>query len=298
MIVAARNARSTIGRLLDALEAQTAPRTTFELVVVDDASTDGMATDVRKRGWPAPLVSRSRLGPAGARNLAARHARAELLAITDADCVPDGDWIERGLARFAADPGLSMLGGQVTISLPERPSLPQLLDAATYLTQEGNVSRGWAVTASLWIRRDAFERAGGFNERLTDAGGEDLELGLCVTSAGGRIAYAPEVRATHPPRSTLRATARKAYRTGRGAAELRRNARVPVPVRAAALDVRSYLPRTALRRHRRLRSRGIELGRARRAQMAVVETAFMSAPKLAGDLVGSVRFLARRSARR
>ena len=70
-------------RCVAALEAQTLPAHAVEIIVVDDTLT--------------------RRGPAAARNISWRRARAPIVAFTDDDAVPAADWLERGLAAFQAD---------------------------------------------------------------------------------------------------------------------------------------------------------------------------------------------------
>src|SRR5215217_269318 len=97
VIVAARNEEKALPRLLHALSAQTYPPELFEIILVDDFSTDGTAAvaqifsnphiTVIQPQVPSNVSSKKRAIEAGV-----QHARGSLLLITDADCLPGKDW--------------------------------------------------------------------------------------------------------------------------------------------------------------------------------------------------------------
>src|SRR5262249_2810616 len=96
--------------------------TDYELVVVDDGSTDGTAAMAESFG--ARVVRNpSRVGPAGARNAGALKSSAPWIFFLDADVAVDADAIARAMARVHADPGLAGLFG----SYDDRPSAPGLV---------------------------------------------------------------------------------------------------------------------------------------------------------------------------
>lgn len=288
VVVPAHNASGTVSTLLDALEGQTLARERFELIVVDDGSTDSTADEVRARGWPILISTKDNVGVWRARNVGIAKASSPLLALTDADCVPDPDWLERGLARFAADPALDILAGGITVTLPAKPSTAALIDAARYLDQEKYARDGFSVTAAMWVRTRLVRDVGGFNERLAKMGHADHELGRLLTSVhGAKLTYAPEVHLTHPPRAKLGGLARKSYRLGRGSAAWRRHARIPVARRPLFLGSRRLLPRASLRRVDRLKRRGVNVTLPRRVRMGVAEILFVSLPLVWGDVVGT-----------
>ncbi|MEU9762369.1 glycosyltransferase family 2 protein [Streptomyces sp. NPDC047985] len=137
-VVPAHNEERTIGGTLTALAAQT--DTGFTLVVVDNASTDGTATVVRRFAATAPfpvhVIAEAERGPGPASDtgfrFAIRHGAA-LLARTDADCLPAPDWIATARAEFAR--GAEMVCGRSVPRPDESPSFAErrLLPAAVRL---------------------------------------------------------------------------------------------------------------------------------------------------------------------
>ena len=91
VIVPAYNAQKTIGQCIDALLAQTYPRESYEVIVVDDGSTDGTADVVK--AYPVKYLYQRNQGPATARNIGVREAQGEIILFTDSDCVPFDNWI-------------------------------------------------------------------------------------------------------------------------------------------------------------------------------------------------------------
>src|SRR3989304_2498563 len=92
VIVPAYNAVDELPRCLAALERQSIARARYEVIVVDDGSTDPPAVVAERAG--AKVIRATHGGPAAARNSGAGAAQGDLLLFTDADCEPAPDWIE------------------------------------------------------------------------------------------------------------------------------------------------------------------------------------------------------------
>ena len=99
VIVPAFNADRTLAGCLTALDVQTLPTNDYEVIVVDDGSTDATASLVASF-HRARYIFIPHAGAAAARNRGASVARGDILLFTDADCEPQPDWIERMLGAF------------------------------------------------------------------------------------------------------------------------------------------------------------------------------------------------------
>lgn len=287
VIVPARNSEHELGRLLACLRVQTAARETFEVIVVDDASTDATADVARAEPDVKVLAMGTPVGPYPARNAAVEIAKGDLLAFTDADCLPAADWIERAVAAFD-DPSIDLIAGGIRIPLDERPSAVAMIDAARHLDQELYVKRGYGATANMWVRRTTFDEVAGFNEAILSGG--DWEFGTRARDAGKRLEYVPAALVDHPPRARARELARKGYRIGIGNAQQRLHARGPLgDTRAVWTQLRSYLPRRQLMGKRRLEASGHKPGPFKIVQLLLVQHLFLTLPMNYGSLVGTLR---------
>ena len=184
--------------------------TDFEIIAVDDGSTDGSGALAESFG--ARVVRHDRpLGPAAARNLGAKLARAPLVFFLDADVAVHTDTIARILARFRADPDLSALFG----SYDDAPTAPGLVSQYRNLLHHFVHHQGVFVddarpARTFWtgcgaIRRQDFLDHGGFDPGLYRRPAiEDIELGYRMTRAGLKIVLARDVQGAHMKRWTLR----------------------------------------------------------------------------------------------
>jgi glycosyltransferase involved in cell wall biosynthesis len=195
VIVPVRNGREHLERLVPALEAQTLERPSFEVVVGDDGSDDGSTEGVATEdGWlrvaPGPPANSY-----AARNRAVRASRGAVLAFCDADCVPEPGWLEAGLAALAAT---DLAAGRMRFIVPERRTVWTLLDMDGSKDHARQVRHGTAETCNLFLRRELYDRVGGFDDTLPEHGDFDF-VQRCV-AGGARLSYAPEAVVWHPAR--------------------------------------------------------------------------------------------------
>jgi cellulose synthase/poly-beta-1,6-N-acetylglucosamine synthase-like glycosyltransferase len=101
IIVPTKNNEKNIGRCLNALKFLNYPKEDYEIIVVDGCSSDRTPEIARKYG--AKIVSDDGKGRALALNAGVDHAIGDYIAFTDADCVPDQDWIRNSLKYFLSD---------------------------------------------------------------------------------------------------------------------------------------------------------------------------------------------------
>jgi glycosyltransferase involved in cell wall biosynthesis len=207
VVIPVNNGGRDFGHCLRGLRDST--WTDYELVVVDDGSTDDTANRAEAAGARVIRHSTKR-GPAAARNAGALAAEGSLIFFLDADVAVHPDTIARGMARFDADPGLAGLFG----SYDDQPPAPGLVSRFRnllhhYVHQAGAFVDDARPARTFWtgcglIRREVFLDAGGFDPQLYRRPAiEDIELGYRITRLGHRIVLARDVQATHLKRWTL-----------------------------------------------------------------------------------------------
>jgi len=204
VVVPVRDRRDLLRELLRALEAQTFRD--FEVVVVDDGSSDGSDSEAEHAtiaGRPVRLIRLHRLGTVAAREEGVAAAAADVLAFTDSDCTPEPEWLSAGMV--ALEDGADMVHGRTTPVRPMR-TLERSLGAG---------DEGLFPTCNIFYRRAAFDAGGGFDRAAARrlgfrmnararglAFGEDTLLGWRVSRSGGVVRYAPDAvvrRHVFPP---------------------------------------------------------------------------------------------------
>lgn len=130
VIIPVYNDQAGIDACLAALSLQTWPRDRCEVIVIDNASNPPIRLNPAFADF-ARIVICSTPGAYAARNAGVAAARGEVLAFTDADCVPDRNWIAAGVAALEREAGLCIVGGEVSLSLSQRPSA---IERYQYLT--------------------------------------------------------------------------------------------------------------------------------------------------------------------
>lgn len=216
VIIPVYNDSARLKLCLDALRHQTYPADRFEVLVVDNGSTDDI--DAVARAFPSAVFSRETApGSYAARNKALAVARGELLAFTDSDCIPAPSWLEQGVRVLTANEGCGMIGGKIELFYrdPVRRSFAELYEAAFAFPQKFYIeSNRYGATANVIACREAFETVGGFNAKLKSGG--DRDWGIRVFKAGYRQIYSPDAVVRHPARYTLKEIGRKDSRIAGG----------------------------------------------------------------------------------
>ena len=221
VVVPTRNRHSLLLDLLSSLRhLDPVPA---EVVVVDDASASPVTSPVISADYPFHLkVLRNQLciGPGASRNRGVHHSRSSIILFTDDDCIVKPGWasalvdaIKRGSESLGGVGGRVLARDRDIYSryyefhriLEPRPHNAANPDAIPYL-----------VTANCAMTREWFMRAGGFDERLPDAGGEDAALSMRIARLGGHFLRTDGAVVHHRFRRGLVDFARTFYRYGLG----------------------------------------------------------------------------------
>jgi GT2 family glycosyltransferase len=225
VIIPTYNRADVLRRCLDALAAQTAPTDSFEVIVVDDGSTDDTGEMVATWAAGAAVTVRyfhqQNAGANAARNAAIRVAIAPILLIINDDTIAVPGLLAAHLAMHAANPDEAVaVLGRMTISLDLPPSLfAALHHDASFRQFTGRSELGWDAffTCNLSVKRAFLLRHGLFDEELRWH--EDIELAERLAPHGLRLLYCPEALGLHHHFLSEEDYLRIAVREGRSLAQ-------------------------------------------------------------------------------
>ena len=212
VVVPAYNAAETLPDCLAALARQDVPSSFYEVIVVDDGSTDGTARVAQAAG--VQLISQPNAGPAAARNRGAAAARSELLLFTDADCAPTPGWIRAMSAPFADPRVMGAKGAYLTAQRAIVPRFTQLEYEERYDRMAGTETIDFVDSYSAAYRREIFLASGGFDTVFPTASVEDQELSFRLAESGCRLVFVPGARVYHRHNPNLKAYLRRKFLIG------------------------------------------------------------------------------------
>jgi len=182
-----------IHQTVEALEKQTFDRKLYEVIVVG-MDKFGLVNENERTYFDQTELP---ISPAAARNRGATQANGEILAFTDADCIPRPDWLEIIMDRFTVHE-LTVLGGGIVFDTKNYWTLADNLSFFhEYLDSIPPGTRNQLASLNLAIRRDSFNHVGGFDERYPRPAGEDSDLTIRLRKAGNTLHFEPRAIVYH-----------------------------------------------------------------------------------------------------
>ena len=192
VVIPAHNAAGTLPKCVKACLNQT--YTQVEVIVVDDGSEDD--TPQAAQSFPIRYIRQDQAGPAAARNRGAREARGDLVAFTDADCIPEPDWVERLVEGFTRD-GIVGVGGTYGIANPDNLLARIVHEEIMARHARFGDEVDFLGSFNVAYRRSAFEAVGGFDEAFSAPSAEDNDLAYRLADAGGAFRFMRAARVAH-----------------------------------------------------------------------------------------------------
>ena len=237
IVIVSYNTRTDLDRCLSKFTTDP-PALPHDIVVVDNASSDGSAEAVRT-GWPSVTLVESgdNLGFARAVNRGLAETESRLVLLLNPDALPTGGAVDHLVAVLQEEPGAAVVGprlvdGEGRLEISFGPMLSPSAEIWQKLLRVGHARRlpllawladrraarrrdvDWVSGACLLVSRAALDAAGGLDERFF-LYTEDVDLCASIRAGGGRVIFTPEVEVRHrrgQPRRHDPAHAQDAYR--------------------------------------------------------------------------------------
>jgi glycosyltransferase involved in cell wall biosynthesis len=214
------NRAALLERVLDACFEQTVAEGTYDVVLVNDGSTDSTAAVIaraRQRATcPFEVIDQPNAGLASARNAGVAKARGERLIFIDDDVLVLPNFVEEHLRSHARHPSFIVRGGAIDVE-----SFDDLPVAAWSIK---NYSGNYFWTTNVSVPAAALRAVGGFNEGFSEYGWEDIDVGLRLRFAGVRATFNPRALVYHykprPRGSGVEGMVRQARAQARTAVQL------------------------------------------------------------------------------
>jgi len=219
VIVPVFNNADGITLLLEALAVQTYDNHRYEVIIVDNGSSDGtfeVATlFAEKSEIVLKVLKELREGSYAARNKGISEAVGEILAFTDSDCVPTPSWLDRGVASLSGSSACGAAGKIEFTYRGSRANAYEFVDSANKLDQETYATKlGFSATANFFVLKRTADELGGFDSELKSGG--DYEFGQRLTASGGGLIFAGDAIVHHPARSSFGEIVKKSRRVAGG----------------------------------------------------------------------------------
>ncbi len=194
ILIAAKNEEKNISRLFESLRKITYPKRDYEVVLLDDNSTDNTPKIARKYGARVVLNKQWR-GRGRARNLALKAAKYDTIAWIDADTeIVDKDWMQQMLEHLKG----KVVGVAGSHAYPSKGSLMQKavwhIPGMHIEVDKPKEQERAPTTSSMFLKKPLLE-VGGYDESLTT--GEDLEICWRLSKKGWKFVQIPNARIIH-----------------------------------------------------------------------------------------------------
>lgn len=225
VVIPTYNRRASLARTLASLEQQSLNRAAYEILVVDDGSTDGSWESLNQEKGVRAFRQAQNAGPAAARNVGIQNATGKWILFLGDDTFPDANCLEKHLRAHQETPGdnIAVLGGvEWWEQNPVTPLMRYLTTGGTIqhfnfhaIQDTENVPYGFFFTANISVSRDFLLRYGLFDTEFRYAYAEDTELAYRLTAHGLRIIYRPQARVAHDHPTSYAGAKRRAQNAGK-----------------------------------------------------------------------------------
>jgi glycosyltransferase involved in cell wall biosynthesis len=211
IIIPTFNSEKTLNNCLRALFNQTVSGDCYEVIVVDDGSTDNTREVVTR--YRGKYYYQKNQGPASARNRGVEIARGELVLFTDADCEVERNWIEEMCKPFTDSAVVGAKGIYKTRQKEIVARFAQLEYEEKFEKMSKDEFIDFVDTYAAGFRKTIFKQFGGFSTSFREASGEDTDFSFRIAKEGHKMIFVPTAIVYHQHPNTLKKYFKRKFKT-------------------------------------------------------------------------------------
>jgi cellulose synthase/poly-beta-1,6-N-acetylglucosamine synthase-like glycosyltransferase len=225
VVIPTLNNASTISLTLSSIFSNEFPRELFEVLVIDNGSSDKTVEIAKK--YPVKLFHCPRRGIGPPRNFGVKMAEGEIVCFTDSDCVVERDWLRKIFNFFQQNTEVDGVGGPI-FPYPCSQNKIQRLTGEIFVEDQGypnevkkvqfGSTQGIIFGSNSAYKKEALLSVGGFSE----PGGSNLELAWRLISKGWNLFFNPYVRVYHIFPTSLKSIIKQQFRWGAQSTSMKR----------------------------------------------------------------------------
>jgi glycosyltransferase involved in cell wall biosynthesis len=203
VIIPVYNDSEMLKTCLKALNNQTYPKNRYEVIIVDNGSDENIKKIINN--FSSVVITKENYPSLhAARNKGISIAKGEVLAFTDADCIPSKDWIEKGVKRILSLPNCGLVAGKIRLFFknPKKKTAAELFEKISAFPQKEYIKKWkFGATANVFTTKKIIDDIGVLDGTLKS--GADFEWGKRIFAAKYKLIYANDVCVAHPARYSL-----------------------------------------------------------------------------------------------
>jgi len=197
VVIPVYNNSDRLEKVLEALENQEYPRDRYEVMVVDNGSTDDSPEVARSfRGVRLLMETEHSQSPYSARNRGIESSQGSIIVFLDSTCVPESYWLAEGV-RVLKGEDADLVGGNIEFEFSENVTAGEILDSLININMKESIKdRQVAKTASLMVRRQVIKEVGMFPEGVRSGAdvrwtGKAVKRGFTLVYGSNMTVYKP-----------------------------------------------------------------------------------------------------------
>ena len=231
VVIPTYNRKDLLKDCLESLFNQNYPKDMYEIIVVNDGSTDGTEEVLEEYEKKSPCrfkwFTQQNRGSYAARNLGIENAEGEIICFIDDDCIADRNWI-KNLVKCFSDEEVGGVGGKNIAHAPETivgryAKKNILLDYQKRLALNSQGYLFHIITSNAAYKRNVLRKIRGFDTNFRSGG--DIDLSIRVQLEGFKLKYCPEAVVYFKHRTTIKGLLKQFYGYSKGRIRLHKKYR-------------------------------------------------------------------------